>query len=374
MKKKVLVLGCTGSIGQSALSIIDSLPDSFILAGISAHSNKDKLEAIAKKFSCKNYCLSSDSQKNFLDFIKNTDADIVVNGIAGSAGLMPSVAALESNKNLALANKETMVMAGRLIKSLAAKHQKKILPVDSEHSAVFMLIEKYGHENVDKIILTASGGPFRKYTKEQLENVTLEDALKHPTWNMGQKITIDSATLANKGLEVIEAVQLFDIPQQRVQVVVHPQSIVHSLIRTTDGVMYAQLSKPDMRHPIVTALTYPEFIQNKLEQLDFLYAGENGTSLEFYPPRKDIFPMLNLAYKACDTCGSGTIAFNAANEVAVSNFVSKAISFTQIPNVTEYVLSKITPTEPQSFDQVFQIDEQSRKFAEEFIKKYGNSK
>ncbi len=372
MIKKVLVLGCTGSIGQSTLNIIESLPDKFSLAGISAHSNKSRLEAIAKKFNCNNYYLSSTEQTGFIDFIKNTDADIVVNGIAGSAGLLPSVASLESNKDLALANKETMVMAGKLIKELARKKQKRILPVDSEHSAVFMLMEKYGHENVDKIILTASGGPFRKYTKEQLEKVTLEDALKHPTWNMGKKITIDSATLANKGLEVIEAVQLFNFPVEKVQVVVHPQSIVHSLIRTKDGVMYAQLSKPDMRHPIVTALTYPEFSENNLEQLDFLLSGDSGTCLEFYPPRKDLFPMLNMAYNACKTGSTGTIAFNAANEIAVSAFISKEITFMQIPSVTENVLSKIDISEPDSFEDVFQIDTEARNLAKKFINKMVN--
>lgn len=368
MKKKVLVLGATGSIGQSTLNIIESMSDKFTLSGISAHSNKDKLEALAQKFNCKNFFLSSASEKGFIDFIQNTDADIVVNGIAGSAGLLPSLAALESKKDLALANKETMVMAGKLIKALAKKNNCRILPVDSEHSAVFMLIEKYGHENVDKIILTASGGPFRKYTKEELQNVTLEDALKHPTWNMGQKITIDSATLANKGLEVIEAVQLFDFPPERVQVVVHPQSIVHSLIRTKDGVMYAQLSKPDMRHPIVTALTYPDFCTNKLEQLDFLTSGENGSCLEFYPPRPDIFPMLKMAYSAANLGGAGTIAFNASNEVAVSAFVSKAISFTQIPLVTEYVLSKIENSQPETFEQVFERDKEARMLANQFIR------
>lgn len=366
MKKRVLVLGCTGSIGKSTLDIIDSFNNEFQVVGLSAFSNKEQLEKDGHRFNCHNLCLAKDNKKQLIEFIKSTDADICVNGIAGSAGLLPSVAALESGMDLALANKETMVMAGTLIKNLANKNDCKLLPVDSEHSAVFMLTEKYGAKNLDKIILTASGGPFRKFSKAQLANVTLEDALKHPTWNMGQKITIDSASLANKGLEVIEACMLFDVPPEKVQVVVHPQSIVHSLIRTIDGVMYAQLSKPDMRHPIVTALTYPNFEKNNLPTFDFLNFDEDGCALEFYPPRKKDFPMLNYAYEAASKGIGSQIAYNAANEIAVEKFVQRKISFNQIPDVTKKALDNNWNPNPSSFDEVFEIDTMVRKLCTEY--------
>lgn len=377
MKKKVLVLGCTGSIGTSALDIINSFPDKFELVGISAHTSADKLKHISQQFNCKNVCLSglktTDSDIGYsgktglLSFIENTQADIAVNGIAGSAGLLPSVYALKSGMDLALANKETMVMAGSLIKSLAKEKNCRILPVDSEHSAVFMLLQNRPKETLDSIILTASGGPFRTYTKEQLENVKPTDALKHPTWNMGQKITIDSATLANKGLEVIEACMLFDVPPERVQVLVHPQSIVHSLIRTTDGVMYAQLSKPDMRHPILSALSFPNFLKNNLEKLDFLNF-EKGSTLSFFPPDKEKFKMLDLAYQAIKANNSSTIVYNAADEIAVSHYLKGKISFLDIPEIIEQVLQYDWSGIPSDYNEVFEIDIKSRQLTENIIK------
>lgn len=368
-KKRVLILGCTGSIGRSTLNIVKSNLDKFDVVGLSAYNNNTDLQNIANSFNCKNTYLAKDGVEGLISFIKKTEADICVNGIAGSAGLLPSVAALQSNKNLALANKETMVMAGPLIKNLAKSKKLDLLPVDSEHSAVFMLTNGFGKNNIDKIILTASGGPFRTYSKEQLKTVTLDDALKHPTWNMGKKITIDSATLANKGLEVIEACMLFDVSPQKVQVVVHPQSIIHSLIRTIDGVMYAQLSKPDMRHPIISALSYPDFIENNLEIFDFLNFDENGVTLSFFPPKNDVFPMLNFAYKAVEKGVGSQIAYNAANEVAVDNFIKGQINFSDISLVVEQVLEKNWQKLPNDFDEVFDIDRISRKFATDIIAK-----
>ena len=243
-------MGATGSIGTNCIDIIRKNPELFEIAGLSAYRDKVTLEKLSAEFKIQNCILSSETgEAKLLEMIRTTDADIAVNGISGASGLMPSKAALESGKDLALANKETIVMAGNLVRSLATLNHKQILPVDSEHSAVFNLIEAYGRESVSEIILTASGGPFRTWNKDRLASVTPSDALKHPTWSMGSKITIDSASLANKGLEVIEACRLFDILPDYVKVVVHPQSLIHSFIRTKDGVLYAQISHPDMRPP-----------------------------------------------------------------------------------------------------------------------------
>jgi len=369
--KKVLVLGCTGSIGKSSLSIIRSNPDLFTLAGASAHTNELALLQVQNEFSCNNLCLSGKKSSYNFPFIGNeglkqlietTEADIVINGIAGAAGLESSIWTIKNNKNLALANKETIVMAGNLIQKLAKEHSVSIIPVDSEHSAIFSLINGFDAKNLDSIILTASGGPFRNYSIADLKKVTLEDALKHPTWNMGSKITIDSATLANKGLEVIEAAKLFHLPAERIQVVVHPQSIVHSLIKTNDGILYAQMSKPDMRHPIFNALTYPEIKRNTLEQLDFS-SFTTGLELSFYPPRIKDFKMLHYAYEVVSLGGSYSIAYNAANEIAVDAFLKRTISFLEIQTVTEKTLSKDWSLEPKTFEDVLEIDRQARNIA-----------
>lgn len=357
MKKKILVLGCTGSIGTSTLNIVREFPDKFTVAGLTAYSSKEKLDDLSKEFDNAPSILLKDIDKEALDkFIKSCNPDIVVNGIAGAAGLLPSILVLNQGIDLALANKETIVMAGSIVKKLAQKNNCKILPVDSEHSAIFSLIERYGNDSIHEIILTASGGPFREMPSEQLQKVTASDALKHPTWNMGEKITIDSASMANKGLEVIEACRLFNVSTDKVKVVVHPQSLVHSLIRTKDGVMYAQISPPDMRHPILTALTWPEFVPNKLEQLNLA----DGCSLTFSAPRLNDFPMLKLAYEVADKSGAYTIAYNAANEIAVPLFLEGKILFTDIPKITNEVISMNWSTEPVTIDDVFLFDNQAR--------------
>ena len=283
MKKKILVLGCTGSIGSSTLDIVRRFPDLFSVCGLTAHTRKTELEKLCKEFSCTNAAAAENSPDKIRCVIEKSKADIAVNGIAGSAGLMPSVWCLQNNINLALANKETVVMAGPLIKELASAKGRSVIPVDSEHSALFFLIERFGKKHVSSLILTASGGPFRTLSADKLASVTLEDALKHPTWNMGKKISIDSATLANKGLEVIEACRLFDMPPEKVKVAVHPQSLVHSLIQTVDGDLYAQISEPDMRRPILSALTWPEAIENDLKKLDLTSAiGDEGICMSFF--------------------------------------------------------------------------------------------
>ena len=313
-------------------------------------------------------CLTGKEPPEALEkLISTCGADIAVNGIAGSSGLLPSVLVLQAGMDLALANKETIVMAGPLVSQLAEQNGCRILPVDSEHSAVFTLVQKFGSDTIGQIVRTASGGPFREKPRGELPFVKPADALKHPTWDMGTKITIDSATLANKGLEVIEACRLFNVAPERVKVTVHPQSLVHSLIRTTDGVLYAQISPPDMRHPILAALTWPDFIPSSLEEWDITAGG----TLNFYPPRLDDFPMLPLAYKAL-LQNAGPIAYNAANEVAVAAFLAEKISFAQIATITEQVLAEDWCREPVTIQDVFLFDRQARQLAQQLVEKFSS--
>ena len=370
--KKVIVLGSTGSIGISALDIIKNNRDDFDLVGISANRREKEVLEQADYFNVHNIALSGkaphSSKINFsgensiIKLIEETEADIVVNGISGAVGMAPSVAALKSGKDLALANKETMVMAGPLIKKLADEKKQNILPVDSEHSALFYLLEKKKKEQIDEIIITASGGPFRGFTADQLKNVTKEQAMKHPTWDMGYKITIDSASLANKGLEVIEAWRLFDIDLDKIKVLVHPQSYVHSLVRTTDLAMYAQISKPDMRLPIQNAMYYPE-----MKAVPGTYLDLAGKDLSFTAPDVKNFPMLPLAYRSAEAAGSYPIVYNAVNEIAVQALVDGIIHFTEIPEITENLLNMDWTHEASSFDEILGIDERVRKIAESLI-------
>lgn len=360
--KKVLVLGCTGSIGTNTLEIIRNFPKNFSVAGITAHSNEKRFNELCTEFNCKGILTSKTGIENLGKLIEETQPDIVVNGIAGSAGLLPSKIVLEHKISLALANKETVVMAWPLIKKLAEKNNAQIIPVDSEHSAIFSLINQAGKNNVSEIVITASGGPFRTLDKAELENVTVEQALKHPTWNMGKKITIDSATLANKGLEVIEANRLFDTPTEKISVTVHPQSLIHSLVRTNDGMLYAQISDPDMKHPIYSALTYPENKENYLKPFNLF-----DCTMTFFKPRYEDFPMLSYAFEAAKLGGSYTIAYNAANEVAVDAFINKKIGFMGIPKLVKKVLDTDWTNTPDNFEDVFEADSKARKLAQEFL-------
>lgn len=386
--KKVIVLGCSGSIGKSTISILKEFSDRFKVVGLQANTDENFVINAAKEFNCSRNCLTGISSSecknpetkkyvNFFgkeslkDFIQNSGADIVVNGIAGSSGLMSSVYTLEKGIDLALANKETMVMAGKIVREIARENNAKILPVDSEHSAIFSLLEKCrvrdtNEDSVENLIITASGGPFRNYTKDELENVTLEKALLHPTWNMGPKITIDSSTLANKGLEVIEAYMLFDFDVEHIKVTVHPQSLVHSMVQTKDGQIYAQISKPDMRHPILMALTYPECLSNSLEKVDLTKLIE----MQFMPPRLDAFPMLRLAYDSLKNGGCATIVYNAANEVAVDLFRKNKIQYTQISKIVEETLSFDWSKECTTIDEVLEIDAKSRETAMKVAEQY----
>lgn len=371
--KKVFLLGATGSIGKSTLEVISEYSDKLQIVGLSAHKNDVKLSELGFKYNCKDIVLTGTNSSAYnninlfgmdslLQTIENSNADIVINGIAGSSGLLPSVSTIVSGKDLALANKETMVMAGPFITDLVKKHNTKLLPVDSEHSAVFHLLENCREEDLDEIILTASGGAFRDFTLDELKNVTVKDALNHPTWDMGVKITIDSASMANKGLEVIEAAMLFNIPNNKLKVLIHPQSYVHSIIRKRDCSMYAQISAPDMKLPIQNALFYPN-----MEVVHSTYLDLAGKNLTFFEPDLEKFKMLNLAYKALSLGNVYTIAYNAANEVLVDEFIKGNISFLDIPKITEKVLENKIEIKPISIKSILEIDTLVRKITKDYI-------
>ena len=366
--KRILVLGATGSIGSSTVDILRNQKDRFICCGLTANSKKNELEALAKEFSCPYSLTKTDGLDGIKRLIQQTKPDIVVNGIAGSSGLRPSMAVLESGVDLALANKETVVMAGPLMFDAAKKSGSRILPVDSEHSAIFTLVNQCGKENIDKIVITASGGPFRTFPREQLASVTLADALKHPTWDMGVKITIDSATLGNKGLEVIEACRLFGVKSSQVQVVVHPQSVIHSLVRTKDGIVYGQFSEPDMKHPILQALDWPKILPSFMKPFDLTDTIDGKRTLTFEKPRIDDFPMLSLAFEAAEKGASYPIVFNAVNEIAVQAFIDGKIGFLEIGSLVGKVLRGSDWSQnPRNLEDVFEADRLSREIAEKFL-------
>jgi len=366
-QKKVLVLGATGSIGSSTLDIIRNEKDRFICCGITANSDSTKLSSLSEEFNCQSTLTSIDGTDGIKKLIEETNPDIVVNGIAGAAGLIPSMITLEHGIDLALANKETVVMAGPLMFEMARKNNCHIIPVDSEHSAIFTLTQKFGIEDINQLIITASGGPFRKYTKEQLKTVTLKDALKHPTWNMGKKITVDSATLGNKGLEVIEAARLFGLPVPKINVVVHPQSIIHSLVRTNDGIVYGQLSEPDMKHPIIQALDWPECKTDFMKPFDLTDTSDGTRTLTFEKPRYDDFPLLKLAFTCAEKDNCYPVAFNAANEIAAWAFIDEKISFNKISEIVTETLSKDWSQKVTDFDTVFEADSKARQIASQLI-------
>ncbi len=369
-KKRILVLGCTGSIGSSTVEILKNHGERFECCGLSANKNRQKLSELAAFFNCPSTLTAEDGTEGIKKLIETTKPDIVVNGIAGSAGLVPSILALEAGVDLALANKESVVMAGPIIFALARKNNCRILPVDSEHSAIFTLLHQCGGaENVDRLIITASGGPFRTWTSEKIRQATLQDALKHPTWDMGVKITVDSATLGNKGLEVIEAKRLFGFNTQNIQVVVHPQSIIHSLVRTKDGIVYGQFSEPDMKHPILQALDWPEVKHNFMKPFDLTDTQDGSRTLTFEKPRMKDFPLLALAFDAARKDNSYPISFNAANEIAAWAFIDSKISFPRIAEIVEGVMQHESEwnREVRDTKDVFEADALAREFAEKMV-------
>jgi 1-deoxy-D-xylulose-5-phosphate reductoisomerase len=354
--KRIAVLGATGSIGRQALDIIDANDE---LEACALASGSSELEAMAAKRGVEHAQVGGD----LTALLDASEPDIVLNAVVGFAGLPATLWSLERGVTLALANKESLVAAGELALGAQERGGGLLLPVDSEHSAVFQCLEGRDRAAVHSIVLTASGGPFRGLTREQLTSVTRGDALAHPTWRMGPKITVDSATLANKGLELIEAHFLFGLPYERIEIVVHPTSLVHAIVRFRDGASLAHLGYPDMRVPISYALTYPQRAATTVDALDF--AG--GLSLEFEAPDVETFPMLALARRAGESGGTHPCAYNAANEVAVAAFLAGRVPFLGIADVVEETLAAVDGAPAGGFDELVQADAEARRLAEEAV-------
>lgn len=371
----VAVLGSTGSIGVSALEVIESLPERLKLTAISAHSNLKLALEQARRFRPRWLVAAHEEQaerfdwsdlppetellagpKALVEVAAREEIDVVVAAIVGSAGLASTWAAIEAGKRVALANKETLVMAGPLVMEAARRHGATILPVDSEHSAVFQALSAGRREEIERIVLTASGGPFRNHTAEELAQVTVEEALDHPTWDMGAKITVDSATMMNKALEIIEARWLFDLPAEKIEVVLHPQSVVHSLVEYVDGSVVAQLSPPDMRLPIQYALTWPERCPGLAERMDWRKAQK----LEFLPPDGERFPALRLGWEAAKAGGTAGAVLNAANEAAVEGFLAGRLGYNDIAAMCRQVLKNHDFEAQPSLDRLVQLDAWAR--------------
>ena len=373
-KKKVVVLGSTGSIGESTIKVANDLSDRIEIIGIAACKSDEKLISQLKETGAMSACLTDQEsaqrastnmpdgvrffhgEEGLIELATLEEADIVLISIVGVAGLRPALAALEAGKDLAVASKEILVMAGQAVMETAAKNGAKVLPVDSEHNAIFQCLEGKESKDVSRLILTASGGPFRKSSSEEIQNVSPREALKHPTWKMGPKITIDSATLFNKGLEMIEAKWLFDIDMNRVEVVVHPQSIIHSMVEFIDSSILAQLSTTDMCFPIQYAITWPERVSNRLEPLDFTQISK----LDFEAPRIKDFPALELARHAGNVGGTLPAVMNAANEVAVDGFLNEKISFPGIWDHVSKVMDSHAIVNNPSVDELIQSDKWAR--------------
>jgi len=379
--KRIIVLGSTGSIGRNTLDIIGRMPGEFRAAALSCRSRISEIAEQAREFKPEAVAVSSSDftagdfkqlppavqfysgEMGLLKMIEEVGADIVVNGISGASGLLPSFKTLECGMDLALANKETVVMAGLLITDLARKRKKKLIPVDSEHAALFSLLESAEERGVAEVILTASGGAFRDFTAEQLQNVCVADALNHPNWQMGPKITVDSATMANKGLEVIEAHYLFSIAVDKIKVLIHPQSYVHAMIRTIEGSLYAQLSKPDMRLPILNALSYPRLLAADFAGLDL-----GDRELSFLAVDYQKYPLLAFAYEAVKRGSAYCVVYNAANEVAVEAFLKERISFLEIAAIVEDSLNLDWYGSTTTLEDILDIDRRARVETERFIK------
>lgn len=378
----MVILGSTGSVGRNALEVIGEQAERFQVIGLTANRNAHMLLDQCRRFTPQAVALGDDeAYASFVDAaggdgtasLKGVDgivevatlpeADIVINALVGSVGLMPTLAALRQGKRVALANKEALVMGGELVMRTALENKGEVLPVDSEHSAIFQVLEGKPRDSVDSIILTASGGPFRSYSSRQLDGVTVKDALNHPVWDMGDKITVDSASLANKGLEVIEAHYLFGVDYDRIEVVVHPQSVIHSMVRFVDGSMMAQFGDPDMKLPIQYALTYPERISRDSSKCDLV----SISPLTFENVREDLFPILSMAFRAGVRGGTAPAALNAANEEAARGFLEERLSFNRIPEIIERTVDDHPFSSKPHCDVLMEVDRWSRKRAEELI-------
>src|SRR5688500_4978747 len=378
--KRLLILGATGSIATQALDVVTRAPEAFELVGLSAERSHDALVAQAHAYGVRRIALTDPhaaaraaeawtegevlaGAEGLVRLVAESDADLVLNAVVGSAGLGPTIVALTEGIDVALANKESLVVGGELVMALCEATGAQLVPVDSEHSARHQLIEGERPGTIDRRTLTASGGPFRGRTRAALEYVTVEQALKHPTWAMGGKITIDSATLMNKGLEVIEAHHLFGTPYDRIDVVVHPQSIVHAIVSLCDGASLAHMGHPDMRVPIAYALHHPERVDVPVPTLDLTAVG----ALTFEAPDVDAFPCLRLSREAAEAGGTGPCVLNAANEIAVHAFLGERLPFMGIPAVIEQTLERVPAAGVHSFDSLYQADGDARAVAADLV-------
>lgn len=382
MKKQIAILGSTGSIGTQALQVIDEHPDLFEAYCLTANNRVKELAEQARRYNPAAVVIANEDKyeelKSLLadlpdikvyagkqaidEIVEAGPIDMVLTAMVGFAGLNPTIHAIKAHKKICLANKETLVVAGELICELAQKYHAPIIPVDSEHSAIFQSLAGEGDNEIEKILLTASGGPFRNFTKEQLATVTKTDALKHPTWSMGAKITIDSATMMNKGFEVIEAKWLFGVPADKIQVLIHPQSIVHSAVQFADGAVKAQLGVPDMRLPIQYALTYPDRIHLNEDRLDLF-----KQPLEFFEPDLDKFRCLALAFEAIKKGGNMPCIVNAANEIVNRGFLEDKCGFTQMSDIIEKTMSRVSFSSAPDYDTYVSTDAEARRVATELL-------
>lgn len=382
MKKQIAILGSTGSIGTQALQVIDEHPDLFEAYCLTANNKVKELAEQARRYNPAAVVIANEDKyeelKSLLadlpdikvyagkqaidEIVEAGPIDMVLTAMVGFAGLNPTIHAIKAHKKICLANKETLVVAGELICELAQKYHAPIIPVDSEHSAIFQSLAGEGDNEIEKILLTASGGPFRNFTKEQLATVTKADALKHPTWSMGAKITIDSATMMNKGFEVIEAKWLFGVPADKIQVLIHPQSIVHSAVQFADGAVKAQLGVPDMRLPIQYALTYPDRIHLNEDRLDLF-----KQPLEFFEPDLNKFRCLALAFEAIKKGGNMPCIVNAANEIVNRGFLEDKCGFTQMSDIIEKTMSRVSFSSAPDYDTYVSTDAEARRVATELL-------
>ena len=376
-KKKIVVLGSTGSIGVNALHCLENLPENFKIVGLSTHQNVELLLKQAAQFKPAAVAVSgrafTDSEKKELEslnirffdgssallhLVREIELDLLVNAVVGAAGFIPTLEALEKGADIALANKETLVIGGHLVMAKVKEKAVQLLPIDSEHSAIFQSLMGENHKDIEEILLTASGGPFRNLPKSEFKNISLDQALAHPNWSMGQKITIDSATMMNKGLEVIEARWLFDVPVDCIRVVIHPQSIIHSMVCFCDGSIKAQLGLPDMRIPIQLALTYPRRFPSAFPRIDWRTLKE----LTFDTPDFEKFHCLSLAIDAIKAGGTAPAVLNAANESAVAAFIGHKITFDRIPSLIHDALAKHKFVSNPNVDELLDADSRARVF------------
>ncbi|HTF19096.1 MAG TPA: 1-deoxy-D-xylulose-5-phosphate reductoisomerase [Chryseolinea sp.] len=382
--KRIAILGSTGSIGTQALEVIAAHPDAFEVEVLIAHNNAELLVAQARKFKPNAVVIGNEAhyqtvaealrgelikvyagENAVCSAVSMSTVDVVLTAAVGYSGLKPTIKAIEAGKSIALANKETLVVAGEMITSLARERGVNIYPVDSEHSAIFQCLAGEFHNKIEKVILTASGGPFRGKTRSDLKSITRAEALKHPNWSMGAKITIDSATLMNKGLEVIEAKWLFGLRADQIEVVVHPQSIIHSMVQFEDGSIKAQLGLPDMRLPIQYALSYPDRLKSEFPRFDF----QNYPALTFEKPDTETFRNLALAFEALERAGNMPCALNAANEVAVAEFLKDRIGFLDMSEIVEKCLERVSFVRTPSYDDYVNTDKEARIRANELVMK-----